>query len=56
LCLFFPPRLAVEGEAVGWGALRSRRASMAADRRKSAPVTASQCQRNGSGDKVVEAW
>jgi hypothetical protein len=38
------------------GAQRSRSASMAADRRKSAPVTASQCHRNGSGDKVVEAW
>jgi hypothetical protein len=34
---------------------RKRSASMAADRRNSVPVTASQCQRNGSADKVVEA-
>ena len=35
---------------------RSRSANAVADRRNSAPVTASQCHRYGFGDKVVDAW
>ena len=38
------------------GLMRSRSASITADSRNSAPVTASQCHRNGSGDRLVEYW
>jgi site-specific DNA recombinase len=37
-------------------ATRRRRAYAAADNRNSAPVTASQCHRNGLGDRVVDCW